>query len=131
MGQNNAPMQLTLSQAIDLALKQNRDIKLAQLAVVDSQHKKEIARSDYFPHIRNQSSVLHITDLAGVNIPAGAFGNHPDTGPIPDRNLVIDQGGAHLLHQRHRPGHSPSPRCSRFTHPIAPRLLISTPPKSR
>ncbi len=25
MGQNNAPMQLTLSQAIDLALKQNRD----------------------------------------------------------------------------------------------------------
>jgi outer membrane protein TolC len=86
-------MQLTLAQAIDLALKQNRDIKLAQLAVVDSQHKKEIARSDYFPHIRNQSSVLHITDLAGVSIPAGAFGNHPDTGAIPGHNLVIDQGG--------------------------------------
>ena len=93
MGQNNAPMQLTLSQAIDLALKQNRDIKLAQLAVVDSQHKKEIARSDYFPHIRNQSGILHITDLAGVSIPAGAFGNHPDTGAIPGQNLVIDQGG--------------------------------------
>jgi outer membrane protein TolC len=93
MGQNNTPMRLTLSQAIDLALKQNRDIKLAQLAVVDSRHKKEIARSDYFPHIRNQSSVLHITDLAGVNIPAGAFGNHPDTGAIPGQNLVIDQGG--------------------------------------
>jgi outer membrane protein len=93
MGQNNAPMQLTLSQAIDLALKQNRDIKLAQLAVVDSQHKKEIARSDYFPHIRNQSSVLHITDLAGVSIPAGAFGNHPDTGAIPGQNLFIGQGG--------------------------------------
>jgi outer membrane protein TolC len=94
MGQNNAPMQLTLSQAIDLALKQNRDVKLAHLAVVDSQHKKEIARSDYFPHIRNQSSVLHITDLAGVDIPAGAFGNHPDTGPIPGQNLFLDQGGA-------------------------------------
>jgi outer membrane protein TolC len=93
MGQNNAPMQLTLSQAVDLALKQNRDIKLAQLAVVDSEHKKEIARSDYFPHIRNQSSVLHITDLAGVSIPAGAFGNHPDTGAIPGQNLVIGQGG--------------------------------------
>jgi outer membrane protein TolC len=93
MGQNNAPMQLTLSQAIDLALKQNRDIKLAQLAVVDSQHKKEIARSDYFPHIRNESSVLHITDLAGVRIPEGAFGNHPDTGAIPGQNLFIGQGG--------------------------------------
>ena len=93
MGQNNAPMQLTLSQAIDLALKQNRDIKLAQLAVVDSQHKKEVARSDYFPHIRNESSVLHITDLAGVSIPAGAFGNHPDTGAIPGQSLFIGQGG--------------------------------------
>jgi outer membrane protein TolC len=93
VGQTNAPMQLTLPQAIDLALKQNRDIKLAQLAVVDSQHKKEIARSDYYPHIRNQSSVLHITDLAGVSIPAGAFGNHPDTGAIPGQNLVLDQGG--------------------------------------
>jgi outer membrane protein TolC len=93
MGQNNAPMQLSLAQAIDLALKQNRDIKLAQLAVVDSEHKKEIARSDYFPHIRNQSSVLHITDLAGVRIPEGAFGNHPDTGAIPGQNLVLDQGG--------------------------------------
>jgi outer membrane protein TolC len=92
MGQNNAPMQLTLSQAIDLALKQNRDLKLAQLAVVDSQHKKEAARSAYFPHISNQSSVLHITELAGVDIPAGAFGNHPDTGPIPGQNLFLDQG---------------------------------------
>jgi outer membrane protein TolC len=92
MGQNNAPMQLTLSQAIDLALKQNRDLKLAQLAVVDSQHKKEAARAAYFPHIRNESSILHITELAGVDIPAGAFGNHPDTGPIPGQNLFLDQG---------------------------------------
>jgi outer membrane protein TolC len=92
IGQNNAPMQLTLSQAIDLALKQNRDLKLAQLAVVDSQHKKEAARSAYFPHIRNESSILHITELAGVDIPAGAFGNHPDTGPIPGQNLFLGQG---------------------------------------
>src|SRR6201986_1037949 len=81
-GQNGAPMQLTLSQAIDLALKQNRDLKISQLGVVDSQHKKEAARSAYFPHIRNESSVLHITELSGVDIPAGAFGNHADTGPI-------------------------------------------------
>jgi outer membrane protein TolC len=92
IAQSNAPMHLTLSQAIDLALKQNRDLKLAQLAVVDNQYKKEIARSAYFPHISNQSAVLHITELAGVDIPAGAFGNHPDTGPIPGTNLFLDQG---------------------------------------
>ena len=91
-GQNTAPMSLTLPQAIDLALKQNRDLKLAQLAVVDSEHKKEIARSDYFPHIKNQSSVLHITELAGVEVPAGAFGNHASTGAIPGQSLFLDQG---------------------------------------
>lgn len=91
-GQNNAPMPLSLSQAIDLALKQNRELKLAQLAVVDSEHKKEIARSAYYPLIRNESKLTHITDLAGVEIPAGAFGNHPDTGLIPAENLFLDQG---------------------------------------
>jgi outer membrane protein TolC len=91
-GQNNAPMPLTLSKAIDLALKQNRELKLAQLAVVDSEHKKEIARSNYYPHISNESKISHITDLAGVEIPAGAFGNHPSTGLIPAQNLFLDQG---------------------------------------
>ena len=90
LAQNNMP--LTLPQAIDLALKQNRELKLAQLAVVDSEHKKEIARSAYYPQISNESKLNHITDLAGVEIPAGAFGNHPDTGLIPAQNLFLDQG---------------------------------------
>ena len=85
-------MSLTLTQAIDLALKQNRALQIAQLAVTDSEHKKVIARSAYFPHIKNESSLLHITDLAGVEIPAGAFGNHPATGAIPGQNLFLDQG---------------------------------------
>ena len=92
LAQSGATMQLTLDQAIDLALKQNRDLRLAHLAVTDSEHKKEIARAAYFPKISNDSKVLHITQLAGVDIPAGAFGNHPDTGPIPATNLFLDQG---------------------------------------
>lgn len=91
--QANPPTELTLSQAIDLALQQNRQIKLAQLAVVDSEHKKTIARSAYFPQIKNESTVLHITELEGVSFPAGAFGSPPATGPIPAKSLVIDQGG--------------------------------------
>jgi outer membrane protein TolC len=90
--QNGTPLPLTLSQAIDLALKQNRSLKLAQLGVADSEHKKEIARSAYFPHIKNESSILHVTELAGVEVPAGAFGVPPATGAIPAANLFIDQG---------------------------------------
>jgi len=89
-----APVPLTLSQAIDLALKQNRSLQLAHLAVVDSEHKKEIARSAYFPHIKNESSLLHVTELAGVEIPAGAFGVPPATGAVPSKSLFIGQGSA-------------------------------------
>ena len=59
--QNSSPMRLSLSQAIDMAIKENRDLKLARLAVTDGEHKREIARSAYFPHIKNESSVLHLT----------------------------------------------------------------------
>jgi outer membrane protein TolC len=90
--QNKPPLPLTLPQAIDLALKQNRNVRLAQLAVDDSRHKKEEARSAYFPHILNDSKVTHITQLAGVDIPAGAFGSFPATGPIPSQSLFLDQG---------------------------------------
>ncbi len=90
--QSAAAVPLTLSQAIDLALKQNRTLQLARLAVVDSQHKNEIARSLYLPHIKNESSLLHVTELAGVEIPAGAFGVPAATGPIPAKSLFIGQG---------------------------------------
>jgi outer membrane protein TolC len=90
--EDNAPLRLTLPQAIDLALKQNRSLKLAQLAVVDSGHKKEIARSAYFPHIKNESAVLHVTELEGVKFPTGAFGDPAATGPIPGHNVIVDQG---------------------------------------
>lgn len=87
-----APVPLKLSQAIDLALRQNRSLQLARLAVADSVHKREIARSAYFPHIKNESGLLHVTELAGVEIPTGAFGVPAATGALPANNLFIGQG---------------------------------------
>lgn len=85
-------MRITLRQAIGLALKQNRDVQLAELSVTDKQHKKESARSDYFPQMKNSSNVLHITELEGVEIPEGAFGHPAATGPIPAKSLSLLQG---------------------------------------
>jgi outer membrane protein TolC len=87
-------MPLHLSQAIDLALKQNRTLHLAELSVTDSKYKKDAARAAYFPHITNSSGIHHITELAGVAIPAGAFGSPTSTGPIPAKTLFLDQGAA-------------------------------------
>src|SRR5882762_5326858 len=88
------PMQLTLEQAIDLALRQNHSVHLRSLSVEQMQSKKDEAKSNYLPQIKASGSVLHITELAGVEIPAGAFGNYPSTGPVPAKSLFLDQGSA-------------------------------------
>ena len=94
IAQENTEVSLNLAQAIDLALKQNRTLRLAGLSVAESEYRKEIARSAYFPKISNQSAVHHITELAGVRIPAGAFGVPAATGAIPAETLFIDQGAS-------------------------------------
>jgi outer membrane protein TolC len=86
------PVQLTLEQAINLALKQNHSVHLRSLSVEQMQSKKDEAKSNYLPQIKASGSVLHITELAGVEIPAGSFGNFPSTGPVPAKSLFIDQG---------------------------------------
>jgi outer membrane protein TolC len=90
----DAERRISLSEAIDMALRQNRDLQLAQLGVAESRAKKAEARSSYFPRIRNESGVAHITELAGVQIPAGAFGHSASTGLIPAETLFIGQGGS-------------------------------------
>jgi outer membrane protein TolC len=86
------PIQLTLEQAINLALKQNHSVHLRGLSVEQMQSRKDEARSNYLPQFKASGSVLHITELEGVEIPGGAFGSFPSTGPIPAKSLVIDQG---------------------------------------
>ena len=87
-------MQLTLEQAINLALKQNHSIHLRSLSVDQMQSKKDEARSNYLPQLKASGGILHVTEFEGVAIPAGAFGSYPSTGPIPSKPLVIDQGSA-------------------------------------
>ena len=87
-----APIRLTLDQAIDLALKQNHSVQLGSLSVEQMQSKKDEARSNYLPQISTSGSVLHVTELSGIKIPAGAFGDFPSTGLVPPKSLTIDQG---------------------------------------
>lgn len=88
-----AAVHLTLPAAIQMALAHNRHLTLAHLAVTDSEAQKRLAQSHYFPVLKNQSAVLHITELEGVKIPAGAIGQGT-TGLLPANTLTIDQGAA-------------------------------------
>jgi outer membrane protein TolC len=86
---------MTLQEAVQLALKHNHDIRIAGYTVEEKQHAKEIAKSSYFPSIRNDSSFLHLTDTQLIAINAGSLGVAGGT-PIPSVNSVINQGGRNL-----------------------------------
>jgi outer membrane protein TolC len=85
------PQRLTLTEAVRLAISQNRALKIARLKVIENQQKKASERSAYFPGITNQSNALHITDLQFVEIPAGILGLAAGTA-IPPRAIILPQG---------------------------------------
>jgi outer membrane protein TolC len=86
------PMRLTLEQAINLALKQNHSIHLRSLSVDQTQSKKDEARSNYLPQLKTSGNILHLTELEGVEIPAGSLGTYPSTGPVPTQSFFVGQG---------------------------------------
>jgi outer membrane protein TolC len=82
---------LTLTDAVHIALRQNRALKIARLKVTENQYKKAGEHTTYFPTIENESNALHITALQFVEIPVGGFGTVAGT-PIPAQGLIIEQG---------------------------------------
>jgi outer membrane protein TolC len=86
------PVKLTLSEAVRMALAQNHDLKIARFKVTENEQKKVAAKADYFPAIKNESRVAHVTALENIGIPAGAFGVFPNASLVPNREILIGQG---------------------------------------
>jgi outer membrane protein TolC len=82
---------ITLTEAVHLAIRQNRALKIAHLKVTENEQNKAGQRSAYFPSITNQSNALHITDLQNIAIPAGALGSVGGSF-IPSRSVTLPQG---------------------------------------
>ena len=82
---------LTLAEAVHLALTQNHTLKIARLKVIENEQKKAGQRSAYFPTIKNESNILHVTELQGIAIPAGAFGSAGGA-LVPGRTVNLPQG---------------------------------------
>ena len=94
-GKTAAPRHITLREAVQLALKHNHEVRIAAYTVEEKQHAKDVAKSAYFPSIRNDSSFMHLTDTQLVEIEAGRLGSAAGT-PIPPVSSVINQGGRNL-----------------------------------
>jgi len=91
-----SPRPITLDEAVQLALKHNHIVRIAAYKVEEKQHAKDIARSAYFPILRNDSNVLRVTDTQFIGIPAGSLGS-VDGSSIPGRNVILNQGGHTFL----------------------------------
>jgi outer membrane protein TolC len=94
-GKAASPRHITLREAVQLALKHNHDVRIAGYTVGEKQHAKDVAKSSYFPSIRNDSSFLHVTDTQLIEIEAGSLGTAAGT-PVPPVSSVINQGGRNL-----------------------------------
>jgi outer membrane protein TolC len=90
------PRQITLQEAVQLALKHNHDIRIAGYTVEEKEHAKQVARSSYFPSIRNDSNIMHVTDTQLIEIKAGSLGAAGGTS-IPPVNAIISQGGKDFI----------------------------------
>jgi outer membrane protein TolC len=87
-----AERRITLSEAVDLALAHNHAVRLARLSVDEKDRAKDVAKSDYFPQVRNDTTLVHLSDTQLVEIPAGGLGV---VGPnlIPPQTIILNQGG--------------------------------------
>src|SRR5215471_2784111 len=83
---------ITLQEAVQLALRHNHIVRIALFQVEEKQHAKDVARSSYFPTLRNDSIVTTVTDTQFIAIPAGSLGSPANT-PIPARTDILNQGG--------------------------------------
>jgi outer membrane protein TolC len=91
-GNTAPPRHINLQEAVQLAFKHNHDIRIAGYTVEEKERAKQVAKSSYFPSIRNDSSFMHVTDTELIQIKSGSLGIAGGTG-IPPANAIINQGG--------------------------------------
>src|SRR6266851_10166696 len=92
IGNTTPSRHMTLQEAVQLALKHNHNIRIAGYSVEEKRQAKEVAKSAFFPSIRNDSSFMHVTDTELIQIRAGSLGVAGGTA-IPPVNAIINQGG--------------------------------------
>ena len=94
-GDTPSARHITLHEAVQLALQHNHGVHIAEYKVEEKQRAKEVAKSAYFPTIRNESNFVHLTDTQLVQINAGSLGTVAGS-PVPTANSILNQGGRNL-----------------------------------
>jgi hypothetical protein len=92
-----APRKLTLSEAVDLAMKQNSDLRIGRAKVGGNQYRAAGTRADELPQVKTDAALFGIAKTQNLTIPAGALGVYSGIGLLPGAPVVINQGNHDLL----------------------------------
>ena len=87
---------LTLSQAVELALKRDSLLQISRSKVDESDQKIVSARAQYFPLLSNNTKYMTLSQSQLLTIPAGSLGNIGGN-PFPSAEANIDQGSTSIL----------------------------------
>jgi multidrug efflux pump subunit AcrB/outer membrane protein TolC len=90
----SAPAQttVTLEEALQMAMNKNSTVRIAEQKVKEADGKVIQARANYFPDAINQTNAFHSNQADFMTIPAGALGTYGATGPLPGKNVNIQEG---------------------------------------
>jgi outer membrane protein TolC len=86
-----APRTLSLQEAVQLALSQNRALKIARLKVTEAEQRKAQQRASYFPVVNDHAHAEASTGVQHVTIPAGALGA-VNGSLVPGQTVNVPQG---------------------------------------
>jgi outer membrane protein len=81
--------ELTLDQAITLALQKNRQIKVAQLEVSKSEHDTEVMKTYRLPQFKLNMMQGQLLNKITFTFPPGSLGAFPGIGPFPPTTSYI------------------------------------------
>jgi multidrug efflux pump subunit AcrB/outer membrane protein TolC len=88
---------LTLSQAVEMALKENSALKIGRAKVTEAEEKIVSARSQYFPQLTSNTKYMALSDEQLITVPAGSLGNLGGT-PFPDSDMEISQSDSTIFY---------------------------------
>lgn len=80
---------LTLNQAIAIALRDNRQVRNAQLAVGKSEDEVAATRTSRLPKFQFNALVGQQLSGTDFTFTRGVLGNYPNVGPLPDRDVKV------------------------------------------
>jgi outer membrane protein TolC len=83
---------ITLDEALQLAMKQNSAVRIAEQKAREAEAKVVQARANFFPTVKNETNAMHTGETQFLTIKQGVLGTYTGTGPLPGTDVKIQLG---------------------------------------